>query len=129
TIAAYRARAQSDAPMPRVADAVPGVPPELAAIVDRCLHKRPAERFADASAVVEALERLLPGAPLRALARDQNPYPGLSAFQQGDADRFFGRERDVARALERIREQPLVAIAGPSGVGKSSFVRAGVVPA
>src|SRR5207244_2750679 len=52
-----------------------------------------------------------------------------SAFQEADADRFFGRSREIARVARRLREQPLVAIAGPSGVGKSSFVRAGIVPA
>ncbi len=42
--------------------------------------------------------------------------------------RFFGRTRDIAAACARLRDQPLLGVVGASGVGKSSFVRAGVVP-
>src|SRR5262249_47048293 len=54
---------------------------------------------------------------------------GLSAFQESDAERFFGRERAVHQALLRLCEQPLLTVVGPSGAGKSSFVRAGLIPA
>ena len=68
-----------------------------------------------------------------------NPYKGLSAFQQTDAERFFGRERvtqtlyDTFCALhERPLDGPvplrLLAILGPSGSGKSSVARAGLLP-
>jgi hypothetical protein len=57
------------------------------------------------------------------------PYAGLTAFQEADADRFFGRSRDIAAMVARLRDQPLIAVVGPSGAGKSSFVRAGVIPA
>jgi hypothetical protein len=60
---------------------------------------------------------------------DESPYAGLSAFQEADAARFFGRSREIAAMVTRLRDQPLVGVVGPSGVGKSSFVRAGVVPA
>ena len=59
----------------------------------------------------------------------KTPYPGLSAFQESDASRFFGRERDVARATAALEDKPLLAVVGASGVGKSSFIRAGVLPA
>src|SRR5262249_31608281 len=42
---------------------------------------------------------------------------------------FFGRARDIAAAVARLRDAPLLGIVGPSGVGKSSFVRAGIAPA
>src|SRR5262249_15135319 len=42
---------------------------------------------------------------------------------------FFGRAGDIARMVARVRERPLTAVVGSSGVGKSSFVRAGVAPA
>jgi WD40 repeat protein len=62
-----------------------------------------------------------------------NPYKGLRAFHQDDALDFFGREALTARLLERLGENgPLVrflAVAGPSGSGKSSVVRAGLMPA
>src|SRR5262249_26801132 len=42
---------------------------------------------------------------------------------------FFGREREVEAVVNRLRVQPLIVVVGPSGVGKSSFVHAGVLPA
>jgi len=57
-----------------------------------------------------------------------SPYPGLSAFTEADAERFFGREAEVESLWSRIQRRPLLAVIGPSGVGKTSFVRAGVIP-
>ena len=54
------------------------------------------------------------------------PYPGLLAYQVADADTFFGRERELEDCLRRLRETGVLAIAGPSGSGKSSLARAGV---
>jgi len=118
-----------DEPMPRVAEEVPDLSSELETIIDRCLEKRQESRYGSARELLEALEPLLPGRFGRTLAEDESPYPGLTAFQEADAGRFFGRSREITQAVARIREQPLTAVVGPSGVGKSSFVRAGVVPA
>ena len=63
------------------------------------------------------------------LGDDGSPFAGLAAFQEGDASRFFGRDRDVEHITGELRSRPLVAIVGPSGAGKSSLVRAGVIPA
>jgi len=123
------AGAMLDKPMPALASVVQDVPERLERAVDRCLRKRKTERYADAKALLVELEALVPGRFGRKLADDESPYPGLTAFQEEDADRFFGRSRDITRTVTRLRERPLVAIAGPSGVGKSSFVRAGIVPA
>lgn len=63
----------------------------------------------------------------------ENPYKGLRPFQAGDVLDFFGREAFVARMLERMSEphrfSRFLAIVGPSGSGKSSLVRAGLIPA
>ncbi len=118
-----------EAPMPSVGEAVPDLPGELERIIDHCLHKRKEDRFDSAQSLLDALESLLPSHYGRQLAADESPYPGLSAFQEADAGRFFGRGKDVTRAVARMRDLPLVGVVGPSGVGKSSFVRAGVVPA
>jgi len=123
------AAAQPDEPVPALASVVADVPERLERAVDRCLRKSKTERFPDAKALLAELEALVPGRLGRKLADDESPYPGLTAFQEQDADRFFGRGRDIIRTITRLRERPLVAIAGPSGVGKSSFVRAGIVPA
>ena len=60
-------------------------------------------------------------------ADESCPYRGLEAFGPEHAALFFGRERDVDAAVNRLRREPFLAVVGPSGSGKSSFVRAGVV--
>ncbi|MEU8706635.1 XRE family transcriptional regulator [Streptomyces sp. NPDC048565] len=56
------------------------------------------------------------------------PYAGLSVFRTEDADRFFGRERLVDEVTRRLGEHRLVAVVGASGAGKSSLLRAGLIP-
>ena len=57
------------------------------------------------------------------------PYQGLTAFQPEHHDLFVGRETDVVACLHRLEEHPLLLVVGSSGSGKSSLVRAGIVPA
>ena len=61
------------------------------------------------------------------------PYLGLAAFQPEDAERFFGREqltaKMIARASEQLARPGLLMVLGPSGSGKSSLLRAGLLPA
>ncbi len=57
------------------------------------------------------------------------PYRGLAAFQAEDADRFFGRDRLVADLVARLDRERVLFVIGPSGSGKSSVVRAGLIPA
>jgi formylglycine-generating enzyme required for sulfatase activity len=74
-------------------------------------------------AALEAREIPKPPEPWRAI----NPYRGLLALEEQDADFFFGRERETADILDRITAAPgrLIALVGNSGVGKSSLVQAG----
>ncbi len=125
----YHEVANLDAPMPSLAEAAPELPRELCAAVDRCLRKRRDERYRSARELLQDLEPFLPGRfqPWRLF--DKRPYTGLRSFQEDDAPLFFGRSREIAAFVSRIHDWPLSAIVGPSGVGKSSFVRAGVVPA
>jgi tetratricopeptide (TPR) repeat protein len=57
------------------------------------------------------------------------PFQGLQYFDESDADRFFGREELTARIVGRLGKTPFLAVIGASGSGKSSVVRAGVIPA
>lgn len=58
------------------------------------------------------------------------PYPGLAAFQQRDAAWFFGRDDLVGRLVEQLEDgRGLTAVFGASGSGKSSLIRAGLLPA
>ncbi|MFZ6179128.1 protein kinase domain-containing protein [Nannocystis pusilla] len=114
------------APMPSLAAARPDLGP-IADLVDACLAKDPERRLASADLLLRALVALV--ADDAPSARDAAPFAGLAAFQEAAAARFFGRERDTAAVLARLRQQQLVVIAGPSGAGKSSLVRAGLIPA
>ncbi|HEY5927170.1 MAG TPA: serine/threonine-protein kinase, partial [Kofleriaceae bacterium] len=129
TAALVFAAGDIDSPFPSVREFAPHLPATLVQIVDRCVAKQPDRRFPDARSLLAELEPLLPSRGGRRLAQGECPFPGLSSFQEADADRFFGRDRDTLRAVTRLRELPLIAVVGPSGVGKSSFVRAGVIPA
>lgn len=101
---------------------------ELAERILRILDVAPDQR--------EKLLRLLHRPRRRRTVR--NPFKGLYAFAEEDADDFFGRETLVNRLLERLSgvacaaaADPvrLLAVVGPSGSGKSSVVRAGLIPA
>ncbi|MEM9492496.1 MAG: protein kinase, partial [Myxococcota bacterium] len=120
-----------DVAMPSLAEQRPDLG-ALATIVDRCLHKRLAERMPSAQTLLEQLEAVVGGSGRAGLpepGRAVNPYAGLAAFQEADAARFFGRERDIASVLAKIYSRRLVTVLGPLGAGKSSLLRAGVIPA
>ncbi len=118
-----------DEPMPELGGAVVGVPFRLGQLVQRCLRKSKEHRIQSAREVVQEMEALLPSRAQRERGAEDGPYPGLLAFQENEADRFFGRGADVQRVTARLQELSLAAVIGPSGVGKSSFARAGVIPA
>jgi eukaryotic-like serine/threonine-protein kinase len=104
------------------------IEPRLAGVIDRCLARDPAARFASGEDVLAALVALS-SSQAGGQIPDGNPYRGLAAFEAEHRAVFFGRGNDIARVLERLRVDPLVLVAGESGVGKSSLCRAGVLPA
>lgn len=57
------------------------------------------------------------------------PYPGLRSFERDESFLFFGREAQIDDVLERLKSHHFLAVVGSSGCGKSSLVRAGVLPA
>lgn len=76
--------------------------------------------------VAPGRELSLPPAP--PLTADLNPWRGLAAYDTNDAALFFGRDVPVAALQEAIEQRPFVVVLGASGTGKSSLVRAGVLP-
>ena len=67
--------------------------------------------------------------PARVATEGVCPFKGLASFEPVDADYFFGRERLVAELVARLVGAGFLGIVGPSGSGKSSLLRAGLLPA
>ncbi len=79
--------------------------------------------------LVEAVHGVAPGPPTTTGAEAVCPYRGLRPFEEADRELFFGRDGDVAQLLEKLQSSRFLAVLGPSGSGKSSLVKAGLVPA
>ncbi len=72
--------------------------------------------------------RVLSLPPAPPLTAEANPWRGLSSYDSRDAALFFGRDAPAAALQEAIETKPLVVVLGASGTGKSSLVKAGVLP-
>jgi DNA-binding SARP family transcriptional activator/serine/threonine protein kinase/WD40 repeat protein len=97
-------------------------------VLARAIAENPADRF---ESIVGFLDALSPrdDEPGGRFTETRNPYKGLSAFHESDADDFFGRGDVVEELVEALSQTRFLAVVGPSGVGKSSVIRAGLVPA
>ena len=116
----------------------PDVPTAVDNVLARALAKRPGERFPDVVAFAAAFRAAIGGGavaprPSEPLLDVANPYKGLLAFNEADAALFFGREALTGQLVARLAESGphhrFLAVVGPSGSGKSSLVKAGLVPA
>ena len=131
-------------PLPPLAAHQSGLPWQLDRILERATAKNPDERYENAQSLYkDFLEAVKPGLdahPVTISARDEesftdisNPFKGLLAFGEADAENFFGRETLMQQLLGRMGEggdlKRFLAVIGPSGSGKSSVVRAGLIPA
>ncbi|MGD2043880.1 MAG: BTAD domain-containing putative transcriptional regulator, partial [Acidimicrobiia bacterium] len=89
----------------------------------------PADRFPDMTAFRSSLRDAV--GPLRLPTPKRvrrNPYRGLQPFDEGDRAMFYGRDDVVDSMLDLVVSRRLVALVGPSGSGKSSVVKAGLIP-
>jgi DNA-binding SARP family transcriptional activator len=119
----------------------PDLPVEIERVLQRATAADPALRYPDALSLAADFRQAAGGVSPAPLSPDEktiltgiaNPYKGLAAFDEADAPFFFGREALVERLLNRLGEDHeyarFLAVVGPSGSGKSSLVKAGLVPA
>jgi eukaryotic-like serine/threonine-protein kinase len=112
-------------PPPALVEVAPGTDADLGDLVADCIARLPGRRPESSDEIVHRLERILSGAPA---VPEGNPYPGLAPFDAEHRAVFYGRGTDVSAVLDRLRAEPVVVVAGDSGIGKSSLCRAGVIP-
>lgn len=139
-------------PVPDLRESHPELPDDLNIVIQRATQKNPEDRYGSMREMVQDFRRAMANAVSMGKAefagldasRDStinissgelvaiNPYKGLRAFQEGDANDFFGREKLVDRLIKRMEDPEagsrFLAVVGPSGSGKSSAVKAGVLP-
>lgn len=132
-----------NAPLPSLAARRNGLPAALDMVISRAAAKDPDDRYPNALALLEGFHQALDGAlthPIFIPTVEEessveliNPYKGLRAFGEADSDDFFGRETLIQQLLARLGEggelTRFLAVVGPSGSGKSSVVKAGLMPA
>ena len=131
-------------PLPDIHTHVVGLPDELNLVLSRATAKDPADRYENILDFARGFRHAIKEveAPSGTLIitstgvntpEPENPYKGLRAFQQYDAADFFGREGFTLNVINRLLEEStnsrFLAVVGPSGSGKSSVVKAGVLPA
>ena len=138
-------------PLPYISDKFPNLPQSIDNVIQRATNKDPEDRYPDILELVKDFKRTIRDDGSEALQptdvsstaymrttgivlpEPENPYKGLRAFQQADASDFFGRETLTEQLIDRLKEDAenarFLAVVGPSGSGKSSVVKAGLLPA
>jgi WD40 repeat protein/serine/threonine protein kinase/DNA-binding XRE family transcriptional regulator len=129
-------------PMPPLAANRQGLPAAFDDIIARATAKDQAQRYAEVDTLLADFKAVLHSGRLisepieiaaTSLREIVNPYKGLRPFEEADAPDFFGREALTQQLLVRLGEggdlSRFLAIVGPSGSGKSSVVKAGLIPA
>jgi serine/threonine protein kinase/WD40 repeat protein/DNA-binding XRE family transcriptional regulator len=133
------------APLPPLAVQRAGLPRLLDDVIQHATLKDPLARYPDVETFLADLRQAISSPPVTVTApatpapeslplmAADNPYKGLRPFGEGDAQDFFGREALTQQLLVRLGEggdlSRFLAVVGPSGSGKSSVVRAGLLPA
>ena len=102
-----------------------------AGVLRRATDPDPSRRHGSVDELVSELRDALavPVDPTAVFVPARNPYRGLQSFEQADAPDFFGRDRAVGEMVAILERERLLLVVGPSGIGKSSVVKAGLVPA
>jgi formylglycine-generating enzyme required for sulfatase activity len=100
--------------------------PTVKAALARALALDPADRFATVGEFADALIGKTSERDTTQLVRA--PFRHLAAFTEQDAGRLHGRERDLGRLVEHALYRRVTIFTAPSGTGKTSLLRAGLVP-
>ena len=117
--------------LPLLAGRRSDLPAGLDGVIQRATAKRPSDRYAGVLEMAEAFRQAVHGGgvtPRPPFVPAANPYKGLRPYQEADAADFYGREALAKQLADRLAESHFVAVVGPSGSGKSSVVRAGLLP-
>jgi hypothetical protein len=102
--------------------------PELRVVLERALDLEPGRRYATARELISALTGVTaPAGPVTAAAASA-PFRLLAPFTEDDRGRLFGREADLAALTQYVLYRRSVVYTAPSGTGKTSLLRAGLVP-
>ncbi len=119
-----------DGSLPSLGAVRPELPGALGDVLACATASSPDERFESVDAFLAAFTAAAGGGPVaETYTPAENPYKGLQAFGETDAEDFYGRDSLVAELVAALGDHRLVAVVGPSGIGKSSVVKAGLVPA
>jgi len=145
-------------PLPLIHERNTAVPSQIDDVIQRATCKNPQQRYSNALALAYAFREAINQAGIGSLpspltgmtgvditvkadtllADLLNPYQGLRPFQETDSAHFFGRDLLIQQLLSRLdsNDRPIgslptrfLAVVGPSGSGKSSVVKAGLIPA
>ncbi len=131
---------QLEDPVPTPSSVANGVPAWVDQLIARATAKNPADRFGSMAELMALVPGVSAGtaepghrvAVATVVGDLVNPFKALRAFREADATDFYGRDRLVARFVD-VLSRPgsagrLLAVVGPSGSGKSSAVRSGLLP-
>ena len=102
-----------------------GAPEALEELVKDCLKRVPKDRPSTAS-VLSRLEEIRQGKPR--IVGAEGPFRGLLSFEEHHEQLFFGRDEEIERFTHLMSEFNILTLMGPSGTGKSSLVKAGLLP-
>ncbi|MCP5010530.1 MAG: protein kinase, partial [Aestuariibacter sp.] len=140
-------------PLPLVRQQNTNVPPQVDTVIQKATAKKPDGRYPDVNRLARAFREAIEQAgivtlppitdipPITTTTDAPNPYQGLRPFQETDSTHFFGRTTLINQLLTRLTAQSpnppisqspphrFLAVVGPSGSGKSSVVKAGLIPA
>ncbi|MDH3540709.1 MAG: protein kinase, partial [Acidimicrobiia bacterium] len=121
-----------DGALPSIETIRPDLPAALAGVITRAIAEDPGDRHSSVSEFLADVRAGFGEAVVEETMRftaTRNPYKGLRPFTETDAADFHGRDQLIADLVAAVADHRLVAVVGPSGLGKSSVVRAGLIPA